>query len=215
MRTITASEARQEFADVIEAARREPVIIQRQKRDVVVVMSVDEYERLVHLSVAEFQRFSDRVGAKAQEAGMTEDVLRELLTVRTDRKLVIDTNLWISRLLMPGGQAAKAVDHGLAWGLPLMSEDTRGMVDVLARPSSTATFLADRQQFIRLLGGIVRVIPIAAHHGRDPKDDKFLDVALNGDARMILTGDNDLLELHPFHGIEILKPADFLNRPAD
>ena len=36
MRTITASEARQEFADVIEAARREPVIIQRQKRDVVV-----------------------------------------------------------------------------------------------------------------------------------------------------------------------------------
>ena len=58
---------------------REPVIIQRQKRDVVVVMSVDEYERLVHLNVAEFQRFSDRVGAKAQEAGMTEDVLRELL----------------------------------------------------------------------------------------------------------------------------------------
>ncbi|WZB62779.1 hypothetical protein WJ970_05165 [Achromobacter xylosoxidans] len=34
---------------------------------------------LVHLNVAEFQRFSDRVGAKAQEAGMTEDVLRELL----------------------------------------------------------------------------------------------------------------------------------------
>ena len=60
MRTITASEARQEFADVIEAARREPVIIQRQKRDVVVVMSVDEYERSVHLNVAEFQRFSDR-----------------------------------------------------------------------------------------------------------------------------------------------------------
>ncbi len=78
MRTITASEARQEFADVIEAARREPVIIQRQKRDVVVMMSVDEYERLVHLNVAKFQRFSDRVGAKAQEAGMTEDVLREL-----------------------------------------------------------------------------------------------------------------------------------------
>ena len=137
--------------------------------------------------------------------------------MRTDRKLVIDTNLWISRLLMPGG--AKAVDHGLAWGLPLMSEDTlTELVDVLARPKfDRYVSLADRQQFIRLLGGIVRVIPITQRITacRDPKDDKFLDVALNGDARMILTGDNDLLELHPFHGIEILKPADFLNRPAD
>ena len=44
--------------------------------------------------------------------------------MRTDRKLVIDTNLWISRLLVPGGTAARAVDHGLSWGIPLMSEDT-------------------------------------------------------------------------------------------
>lgn len=79
MRTMTASEARQGWAEVIEAARREPVIIQRQKRDVAVVMSVDEYERLVHLNVAEFQRFCDLVGARAQEAGMTEEVLQELL----------------------------------------------------------------------------------------------------------------------------------------
>jgi len=80
MRTVTASEARQGLAEVLEASRREPVIIQRQKRDVAVVMSIDEYERLVHLNVAEFQRFSDRVGAKAKDAGMTEDVLRELLS---------------------------------------------------------------------------------------------------------------------------------------
>lgn len=80
MRAITASEARQEFAEVIEAARREPIVIRRQKRDVAVVMSVDEYERLVHLNVAEFQRFCDQVGAEAQGAGMTEEVLQGLLT---------------------------------------------------------------------------------------------------------------------------------------
>ena len=52
----------------------------------------------------------------------------------TDRKLVIDTNLWISRLLVPGGTAARAVDHGLAWGIPLMSEDTlMELSEVLAR----------------------------------------------------------------------------------
>lgn len=79
MRTVTASEARQGFADIIEAARREPVVIQRQKRNVAVVMSMDEYERLVNLNVAEFRRFSDRVGAKAREAGMSDEVLQALL----------------------------------------------------------------------------------------------------------------------------------------
>lgn len=79
MRTVSASEARQGLAEIIEAARREPVIIQRQKRDVAVVMSMDEYERLVNLNVAEFQRFCDRVGAKAKDAGMTDEVLQGLL----------------------------------------------------------------------------------------------------------------------------------------
>ncbi|NDL66077.1 type II toxin-antitoxin system Phd/YefM family antitoxin [Acerihabitans arboris] len=79
MRTVTASEAKQGLAGVLDAARREPVLIQRQKRDVAVVMSVEEYQRLVHLNVAEFQRFSDHVGASAQDAGLREAVLQELL----------------------------------------------------------------------------------------------------------------------------------------
>lgn len=79
MRVVSASEAKQGLAGVIEAARREPVVIRRQKRDVAVVMSIDEYERLVHLNVAEFQRFCDQVGSAAESAGMTEAKLAELL----------------------------------------------------------------------------------------------------------------------------------------
>ena len=79
MRTVTASEAKQGLAAVIEAAAREPVVIQRQKRDVAVVLSMQEYERLVRLNVAEFQRFCDMVGASAEKAGMTEAKLAELL----------------------------------------------------------------------------------------------------------------------------------------
>lgn len=139
--------------------------------------------------------------------------------MRVDRKLVVDTNLWVSRLLMPGGTAAKAVNHGLAWGIPLMSEKTlMELSEVLSR-SKFDRYVSreDRQGFLRLLGGIVRVIPITQRMTacRDPADDKFLDVALNGEARLILTGDQDLVELHPFHGIEILSPADFLARPVD
>lgn len=79
MRTVTASEAKQAFASLIETAGREPVIIQRQKRDVAVVLSMAEYERLTRLNVGEFQRFCDQVGERAAQAGLDEDALDELL----------------------------------------------------------------------------------------------------------------------------------------
>ena len=46
---------------------------------------------------------------------------------------------------------------------------------------------------------------------RDPKDNKFLEIAVNGDADYILTGDQDLLILNPFRDILIVPPAYFLN----
>ncbi len=79
MRTFSASEAKQGLASVLDAAAREPVVIQRQKRDVAVVMSMQEYERLVRLNVAEFQRFCDAVGERAAAVGMDEAKLAELL----------------------------------------------------------------------------------------------------------------------------------------
>ena len=47
---------------------------------------------------------------------------------------------------------------------------------------------------------------------RDPKDDKFLELALNGQAEMIISGDNDLLEIDPFKGIRILKVNEFIEK---
>lgn len=46
---------------------------------------------------------------------------------------------------------------------------------------------------------------------RDPKDNKFLELAVSGKATHIVSGDNDLLTLHPFHGIHILSPRAFLD----
>lgn len=79
MLTVTASEAKQGLAGVLEAAAREPVVIRRHSRDVAVVLSMQEYERLSRLNVAEFQRFCDAVGEKASAAGLTETRLSELL----------------------------------------------------------------------------------------------------------------------------------------
>jgi len=45
---------------------------------------------------------------------------------------------------------------------------------------------------------------------RDSKDNKFLELAQSGQATLILTGDDDLLTLHPWGGIAILSPANYL-----
>jgi len=45
---------------------------------------------------------------------------------------------------------------------------------------------------------------------RDAKDDKFLELAVSGKASHIVSGDADLLVLHPFRSIAILTPQAFL-----
>jgi len=46
---------------------------------------------------------------------------------------------------------------------------------------------------------------------RDPKDNKFLELAVSSNAQMIISGDEDLLVLHPFQDIRILSPRQFLD----
>ena len=45
---------------------------------------------------------------------------------------------------------------------------------------------------------------------RDPKDDKFLELAINGNAEYLITGDKDLLVLDPFRETHILSAKDFI-----
>ncbi len=79
MRYVSATEAKQRLAALLDAAQHEPVTIRRQKRDVAVLMSPHEYERLRALNTAEFQRFCDRIGERAAARGLTEDKLTEIL----------------------------------------------------------------------------------------------------------------------------------------
>jgi putative PIN family toxin of toxin-antitoxin system len=58
----------------------------------------------------------------------------------------------------------------------------------------------------------IQFIPvnIAIHACRDPKDNKFLELAVESGAACIITGDKDLLVLNPYEHIQILTAADFL-----
>jgi putative PIN family toxin of toxin-antitoxin system len=61
---------------------------------------------------------------------------------------------------------------------------------------------------------IVEIVEIVQHiqASRGPKDDEFLEAAINGEGQVVVSGDNDLLTLHPFCGIAILTPAEYLSR---
>ena len=131
-------------------------------------------------------------------------------------RVVLDTNVLISRALLPNSIPAQAVCKAMAQAYVLVSMEVMAdIADVLARPKfDKYVSVADRQAFVRSLGSVAQLVPITRRIQacRDPKDDKFLELAVNGEAHCIVTGDNDLLALNPFQGIEILTPKSYLER---
>jgi prevent-host-death family protein len=79
MRQFSATEAKQRLAELLDTAQRETVVIRRHERDVAVVMSPQEYERLRGLNIAELDRLTRRVSARAKRRGLTEEKLEKLL----------------------------------------------------------------------------------------------------------------------------------------
>ena len=132
----------------------------------------------------------------------------------TRPRCVLDTNVLVSRLLMAGSVPGRAVHRAVDSGVLLVSGATLDeLVEVLARAKfDPYVTVEERQGFVQRLLCIAERIPILrrVQACRDPKDDKFLEVAVNGQADVIVTGDHDLLDLHPFMGISILSPADYL-----
>lgn len=136
--------------------------------------------------------------------------------MRTPERIVIDTNVLVSGLLRLPSIPGQAVGHALDHGILLVSDATMyELADVLARQRlDQYVSVEDRQEFLRQLSRTAEFVAIVypVRACRDPEDDKFLEVALNGEATLIITGDADLLALHPWRDIAILSPAQYLKR---
>ena len=130
-------------------------------------------------------------------------------------RLVLDTNVVLSGLLFPGSTPGRAL-YKAQECVVLASDVTRQeLTEVMDRSRFDRYVERDiRQRLVaEYLKATVAVdIPFPIRACRDPRDDKFLEVAMHGRADAIMTGDADLLALHPFRGIAILTPAEYLKR---
>jgi putative PIN family toxin of toxin-antitoxin system len=134
-------------------------------------------------------------------------------------RAVVDTGVLVSALIRRHGTTGDVL-NALRDGrfTVLYSTDTLvEVIEVLGRTPFRTKYHVEPDDIlalvnlIRLRGELVtptrRVMAC-----RDPKDDKFLEVAVAGQADCLVTGDADLLDLTPFEGLPILRPAEFLAR---
>ena len=134
-------------------------------------------------------------------------------------RVVIDTNVLISAALIDESVSARARNHAARHGQLVATEQTLAeFAGTLLEPKfDRYASRATRETLLRRLLPIIEIVPIiqVIRVCRDPRDDMFLEAAVNGQADVLITGDKDLLALRPFPGIEILTPAEYLARVSD
>jgi len=127
---------------------------------------------------------------------------------------VVDTNVLLSSFLSPSSTAYVALEKlGQSHTVLLSPETEEELKEVVKRPKfdSYVTLPIRLSLLSAFIGGALLIETSERIRAcRDPRDDKFLEVAVAGQADLILTGDADLLALHPFRDIAILTPAAYL-----
>ena len=132
-------------------------------------------------------------------------------------RVVVDTNILVRALIEPQGTVGPVLvrlrlgHYTLLYAQSLLEE----LVDVFGRPRLGDKYGLSDEDIKTTLGLILlrgeEVVPQrCVRVCRDLKDDKFLEVALDGRADVLVSGDEDLLILDPFEGLPIRPPRAFL-----
>jgi predicted nucleic acid-binding protein len=116
-------------------------------------------------------------------------------------RIVIDSNIFISALLFENSVPFQVVRLAESKGIVLFSEATLGELKQVLNRKKFDKYITVEEREAFLLKLIMT----------GEKDNKFLELAINGKADFIVTGDNDLLVLNPFENIPIISPNLFLN----
>jgi putative PIN family toxin of toxin-antitoxin system len=127
---------------------------------------------------------------------------------------VFDTNILISAFILPHSTARQALNKVWDNGVVVISQESADeFTEVFIRPKFDKYLpLETRLEIIDDYISLAYLVKpeIVITECRDPKDDKFLELACSAKATCIITGDQDLLVLNPFRGISIKTAAQFL-----
>ena len=134
-------------------------------------------------------------------------------------RVVIDTNVWLSALLW-GGQPSLIIQLIEKKQIQAISSENilTELTDILQKPKlqkrlNQLEFSADEVVVVaKRLMTLVVIEEVIIPELRDPKDQMILATAIAGDAQIVISGDKDLLVLHPYENISILLPQEFLSR---
>lgn len=129
------------------------------------------------------------------------------------RRVVLNTNTWVSAILFPKSVPGQLLRYLRGHGVLLASQEVLRELNESSRPKFDQYLaLGKRKRILARLLKEVRLIKVSTHVKvcRDPKDDKFLDLAVAGKADAIITGDKDLLVLASFRSTQIVSAAIFL-----
>jgi putative PIN family toxin of toxin-antitoxin system len=130
-------------------------------------------------------------------------------------RFVFDNNVLISAALIKSSVPDKAFDKAMNEGILLYSCETLLELEEVLGRQKFRKYIdnSDRIAFLNKLSGKSKAVKIKDKVTlcRDPKDNKFLELALSGKADFIISGDADLLTLHPFKNIPVISPASFLS----
>jgi uncharacterized protein len=131
-------------------------------------------------------------------------------------RIVLDTNLIVSAVLLPSSLSRHAFDAAVEMGVVIVTEATvTEVTEVLHRPRfDRYLLLEERLQFLShfISNVLVVVVTETITDCRDAKDNKFLEAAIAGSASHLITGDDDLLVLDPYRDVTILNARTFLTQ---
>ena len=133
-------------------------------------------------------------------------------------RVVVDTNVLLSAALSPKGTPAKLLNWLLADGRLVFSEATFSELETRLWKPKFDRYLTieQRQRLLREFNASAHWVDVpkviaAKTFSRDPDDDAFIHAAMAAEISRIISGDDDLLCLHPIDTLHILSPRAALD----
>jgi len=127
-------------------------------------------------------------------------------------KCVVDTNVLISAALTKGAPF-RVVERLIKNNALIFSKETISELSSRITQSKFDKYVSaeDREAYVNnlILSADLVIIDNLIQGCRDRDDEKFLETAVKGDARFIISGDQDLLTMHRFEGIDIVTVQEF------